>query len=74
MAALSKKARLEIATLINDIAVATRMRALGGKNRDMWMRVEARAAVTLADKYGIEVPALGLLRDHLEHNCIEIAA
>ncbi|CAB4161195.1 hypothetical protein UFOVP728_34 [uncultured Caudovirales phage] len=58
---ISKKARTEIAMIVNGIVVAasTRREAdLDAESKHEWFLRECRLEVELADKFGIELPGL----------------
>lgn len=62
---ISKKARTEIAEIINSLVVAGSNRReadLDAESKHEWFLRECRLEVELADKFGIEVPTLNISR------------
>lgn len=62
---ISKKARTEIAALVNSLVVAGSMRReadLDDESKHEWFLRECKLEVELAEKFGIEVPTLNISR------------
>lgn len=62
---ISKKARTEIAVLINSLVVAGSMRReadLNAESKHEWFLRECGLEIQLADRFGIELPTLNISR------------
>lgn len=67
---ISKKARTEIAAIINSLMVATSVRReadLNDESKHEWLLRECRLEIQLADKFGIELPTLNISRSILRN-------